>query len=398
MTSTSAFRARSVPAVSGGFCNRMKILVIGWHGMRNTGDDAMALVFHQQLTRLGHSVRFLAESSRLPRPDAKTRLKGFPALMMRSERVKMFFLRRLMTDYDVLLFGGGSLFHSENSILWKTELVRHFKARSTGRGLCGALGVSLGPFNTPRAEKMCAALLKEFDFLALRESASFRIASAMKLPYRPEKSFDLSLLLLNERAAVWKGFRQEETNKKATVGFALAYPGGKEKGEAVVIRIARAIDSLLEKRPDAGIMLFCLGGHKTLHNDRGFNESVRGRCRNKSRVSIIPYSKDPLFFLRKISLCTLFVSMKLHGALFAFMAGVNFIILDYHVKCRSFAEDIGFNRKFILDYGIFSVKELVIKINACLLNRALNWRLPFQNARRASAKNIACFQKGISRI
>jgi polysaccharide pyruvyl transferase WcaK-like protein len=50
--------------------------------------------------------------------------------------------------------------------------------------------------------------------------------------------------------------------------------------------------------------------------------------------------QGPLAMARSIGGCDAFISARLHGALVAYLYGVPFAIVDYHRKCRDFADDI----------------------------------------------------------
>ena len=39
--------------------------------------------------------------------------------------------------------------------------------------------------------------------------------------------------------------------------------------------------------------------------------------------------------------CNAFISARLHGAIVAYMCAIPFAIVDYHPKCRDFADDVG---------------------------------------------------------
>jgi polysaccharide pyruvyl transferase WcaK-like protein len=374
----------------------MKILVIGWHGMRNTGDDAMAVVLHHELTRLGHSVRFFAASSRLPCTGQSLRLKGFPLLVMLSDRISQLFLKHVMLDYDVLLFGGGSVFHSENSIFWKSGLVRRFKERSRGRKLCGALGVSLGPFKTGQAQENCRALLNEFDFLALRDRESFDLAVGMGLHYKPALAFDPALLFFD----AFRVSREEALKKKKAdqnlVGFALSDHRILGRDKDARSRIADAINRLLEANPQVRIKLFCFGKNKIHHDDIKFNKAILEKIKQKKRINIEGYKRNTADMMDELCRCAWMVSMKLHGAVFAYTADVNLVLLDYHPKCRSFACEIQLPSDFIFNYSDFDPAELSAKVLSCLNSSGLNWKTPFQDLYKRSLLNFAYFQGSVN--
>jgi polysaccharide pyruvyl transferase WcaK-like protein len=88
--------------------------------------------------------------------------------------------------------------------------------------------------------------------------------------------------------------------------------------------------------------VFSLNGHP-VHGDEALAADLQLRMRDRGVVATLrPYrGQDPLATVREIGRCDAFISARLHGAIVAYLCGVPFAIVDYHPKCRDFADDIG---------------------------------------------------------
>jgi polysaccharide pyruvyl transferase WcaK-like protein len=75
------------------------------------------------------------------------------------------------------------------------------------------------------------------------------------------------------------------------------------------------------------------------------------------QAELIKYNANPLKTLSNFTHCDAFICMKLHSAVFAYMADIPFLIIDYLPKCNSFAKEIGMEADMVLSLDdIFSKK------------------------------------------
>jgi polysaccharide pyruvyl transferase WcaK-like protein len=61
-------------------------------------------------------------------------------------------------------------------------------------------------------------------------------------------------------------------------------------------------------------------------------------------VEIIDYV-NPVQSLKDISSSDLFFSVRLHGAISAYLLEVPFLLVEYHEKCKDFLDYIGFDKE-----------------------------------------------------
>lgn len=167
------------------------ILFTGYYGQLNTGDDAFIEVASWGADKYWKKCQniFLAKEANLP--NTSKVIRGYPFSIPRTYSLQSKILLR-STNY--LISAGGSTIHSElpaNNI--KSLAVERKKSGPPLK--IGGIGVSIGPFKSLNDEKATIEYLKNIDFLAVRDQASFDFASTINLPYQTINAFDLAALL-----------------------------------------------------------------------------------------------------------------------------------------------------------------------------------------------------------
>jgi len=206
-------------------------------------------------------------------------------------------------------------------------------ARLLGKPLVG-MGVSIGPFETPRDRQRVAHFLRKFSFLALRDRASFEEATAMSLPYTPVLAFDLAGLV----PAVYGPPRARRTGaERPMLGLGLGHnaPYEAAKEERIKDTLIR-----LAQRENVSIRLCVFNGHPK-YGDLRLAHRMSAALEPYCPVEVVPYTEDPGQMWRRVAECDAFLAERLHSAIFAYMAHVPFAVVEYRRKCADFARDIG---------------------------------------------------------
>ena len=68
--------------------------------------------------------------------------------------------------------------------------------------------------------------------------------------------------------------------------------------------------------------------------------------RDYANVEIIPYSREPEVTWKRIAECDVFFGVRLHSGIFAFIADVPFVLVEYHLKCKDFLDDINWPERW----------------------------------------------------
>lgn len=342
-------------------------LFYGYYGHQNTGDDAFIEVTAWGAKKYWHSSKNKFLTQNLPQVQNKVEHSG-----------KSYFKGHHLLKHaasiilgDAFICAGGSTFHSQLSRMNPKNIARTKKNYFPNFKL-GAIGVSLGPYKSTVAEKENIELLKHFDFLALRDQASYQIAKTYDLPYEPIEAFDLAALL----PEVYSGLpKHKVSNHEKIIGISICnYESYLRNGdldneerrnkqiEDFVVKLARAKENFIFR-------LFIFNGNLRV-GDQKITMSLANKLRaiNPKNVEIIEYDPCTYHSWLRIKECNLVISTRLHAAIFACFANVPFFLVEYHRKCADFLDDVGYDLDSRIYDADFSPEEFADKIYRQLMN------------------------------
>ncbi|QCN97408.1 polysaccharide pyruvyl transferase family protein (plasmid) [Azospirillum argentinense] len=318
----------------------------GYYGMRNSGDDALLAVTAWGARHFLRAEKLVASAARLPVLPGLDGVRGLyrcgneardHSRLVRMERRLCSFIGGLTTRR--VIFGGGSVFHTHGDLRDKITLMRCAAARGHV-----ALGVGIGPFRDSRAEKTCAELLKRLSFVGVRDEESLGIARAIAPDANVEKTFDLAPLLGDALAVA----PPAPGAPRRGIGIALCKDElESDRDERIVERVAQAI-LRLPSWIAYEVVLIDFNGHDS-HGDAPLHRRLAERLRNLIPIRHLPYDPNPANVLRAISGLDAIVAMRLHAAVFGFLADTPTTLLSYHPKCDGWARDIGLSSKMVHD-------------------------------------------------
>ncbi|UNK49949.1 polysaccharide pyruvyl transferase family protein [Lysobacter sp. S4-A87] len=316
--------------------------------MRNFGDDlfgvlcttASRLYWHAEPTLVGPPLADIEGGSTWPK-SFPLDLYGAAGVAGKCSRLLSFV--RGMHGNDVLVMGGGSVITARESfrkplMLW---------ANRRRRLQLAAVGVSIGPFVDEADEAVVADYARHFSYLSVRDRRSYELALRLGLDHVTHHGRDLAglLSLLMPTGSARGGMRLEHGGP-LHVGIAPCRYTPRSDHPAPTMDAWRdaAIEALaaIAVRTPLQVEVFSLNGHHR-HGDEVLAEAMQSRLRERGiNAGLRLYrGHDPLATVRDICRCDAFISARLHGAIVAYLCGVPFTIIDYHPKCRDFADDIG---------------------------------------------------------
>lgn len=316
----------------------------GYYGMRNFGDDLFGVLcaraaqaYWRAAPRVvGPPLASAPAPGTVPR-RYPTRWYGGTGVVGKASRWLSF--ARGLRDCDVLVMGGGSVITARESFRKPMMLA------AVERGVqLAAVGVSIGPFDSTRDEESVAAFLQRFRYLSVRDARSHRLAHAMGLDAITHAGCDLAALLPALGPVVAGPLKMP--NAPVRVGVAPCryredgdYPApSRRRWEEHLIATLAA----LRRTREVAVDVFSLNEHPR-HGDRALAQALVDRLRTEGVAAEWRgyASQDPLRTVDVLAACDVVVSARLHGAIVAYLQDVPFMIIDYHPKCRDFANDIG---------------------------------------------------------
>lgn len=321
----------------------MKITLNGYYGFANYGDELFNLTTVLAARRWwsGHRVDILGPPVRGIEADYRvpawfpTALYTAPGIFGKASRLG--FLAGAMLRRDLLLYAGGSTL-STGSTMKKIQRI----AAERNLTKFAAIGVSIGPFADAADEEEAARFLRKFTYLSVRDRRSVELLENMRIPVKPLLSRDLAgvlpLLLPPESAP-------QGAAGDPVLGIALCYFERLSGCDAAVED--RRNTALFEgianfvKRERVRVRIFCLNTNPHFGDEALSVELQRRLQRHGAEVEIVSSKDNLLGCWRGLGACKAVLSVRLHGAITAYLCGVPFALVEYHRKCADLVEDIG---------------------------------------------------------
>lgn len=340
----------------------MRALIVGWHHQMNTGDDAMLVV-------LSHALREhmgISEVSVFTTPGRLVKMPGaalniHPLLgplsgwLMQSGRLAIHRLSALACrdarSYDVVVFGGGSIFHSFNSIAWKQALVDYLRLVQGNSFKVCAIGVSFGPFKDPVAEVLTQRFVRQMDVVVTRDQVSFEFARSCTTQERVWVCPDISFMLKDYLRGI-------ASDNRGRVGVCVKRSHvGAGDDRRLKETMVQAVQRLVAERGYDGATVFEFCGSR-LHGDRAPSLGIMRELGRAVDVHYRPYGQSVIDMLDDVARCGVMIGMRLHSLLFAFIAGVPYVgISDQQKHVRVLAEAGG--QRSILDPSSVQLLDLL---------------------------------------
>lgn len=355
--------------------------LVGYYGMRNSGDDALMYATAwgaKNLLGCDSTILGLYGDYYRHNPAAHQLDLHFNQKYPGQNRLAHY---KTALNSKRIIFGGGSVFHSQVDI----NLKRHMMSLASPKKSL-AVGVSLGPFKSIAAEKSCAQFLNECGYVGVRDNSSLEIAKSIAPQAIVEKTFDLAPLLLCS-----KNYKPIQKERK---GIALALcpvaidPMGKTNKQAEKLRIDELCQLItrIYKNTGESITLLEFNGHDIL-GDWGINNPIMSRLQATIPLTIKRYNPDPFAVLHDISGYKALISMRLHGSVLGYLANTPVLSLNYHEKCRGWCQQIGLADDYQLNLAEQNINEILPVVEKGLTHGFLSPTLAVTQALKMALSN-----------
>lgn len=296
-----------------------KLLLAGYIGCGNLGDDAIALGFMHAVDRIGCDIMLLSGA-----PEAtynQYKVHSVP-------RKDMAAVDKAIEACDALVFPGGSIFQdvtSVRSVAYYSRLVS--RAKKKGKKVV-LVGQGVGPLNKFLGKRMAAAAFRAADAVAVRDPASLAAIKALGVN-RPVKVTADSAFLLPKPNPYSEG-GNFQVGEMRTVGIS-ARPHGK-KGE--VAAFFGELCSLLFK---GGYMPVLIEMDKS--EDGPLIQEISAKQGGK--IPDIRKLTSPVQVQERLSRMQAVIGMRLHAGILAATVGVPPMMISYDPKVDAFARQLG---------------------------------------------------------
>jgi polysaccharide pyruvyl transferase WcaK-like protein len=286
-----------------------KILIVGYYGFRNTGDDAMLLGLLDTITTNGNKITVLCGPD-LVKYNHDVRFKKWSLVRLLWETIRT----------STVIIGGGTMLRDWGKgrmsqslrVLGYTVLVK-------------ALGKKLNLFNIGHdSTRQPFQLLHKWvlslaDFHSVRDNGFDSSSLINGIPERDMKSSTLAVMLTPK----WSIYHDEP-----------------EVDNTVLNSTVMAVSSWLSKDASRRVKFISLNGHP-VHSDD--NTSRRGAVMIGDRAGFVPWNPDVHETLKELAGCCGAIGMRYHSCVLSFLVGIPLLYITNKPYCDRFYKAIGWD-------------------------------------------------------
>ena len=304
-----------------------KIVVAGYHGYENAGDDATLITIINNIKEIDNNSKIvvLSKNPKLTKTNyevnAINRFNPFSVVI------------NIMTS-KALVLGGGTLLQDSTSSRSNEYYLGLIKIAKFFRKKVMLYSNGLGPFSD-KAKSKTKKVLNKVDIITLRENYAKKLLDEMQVT-KPE-------IVITADPAFMLGtmITREEENKileeeiipidKKIVGISIRNSKGEEEYKRVVANIC---DYLIEKY-NYNILFIPF----QYPNDLKISDEIISEMKNKAYVIEKKCSVKEIINI--ISKCHLTICMRLHSVIFSALSNVPALGIVYDPKVEHYLEILG---------------------------------------------------------
>lgn len=289
-----------------------RVVISGYYGFGNFGDEAILSVLVQKLKQMGFEIVVLSSNPR------KTSMDYFVNSIYSFD---FYQVAGLLKQSDILISGGGSLLQDVTSIksliyyLWVIFTALRYRKKV----IIFAQGI--GPINNKIAKFITGKILKHCTYVSVRDAKSHALLTSLgvKSELLCDPIFSLD----------FKRFRQ-----KGTIGIQLRdFP---TMNDNLLYKLARQI---VKDFFDKDIKIFSFQDSIDLEVCRKFQKIMSSLNPNIHTEVVSGLSNEQI--IDKIARLEYMLAMRFHALVVALKAGVKAAAVNYDTKVQKLAEEAG---------------------------------------------------------
>lgn len=315
-----------------------RLLISGWYGQGNLGDEAVLAGMLQTIGRALPEARITVLSDDPPRTEREHGVKAV-ARDNRGPRRRLLSETLPMLRSDAFLIGGGGLVKDFGSLPGNVHgWLRPGVVARTLRRKCMWYAVGVDDLRFEESEAYARRAAERADVLTVRDEGSARKLAATGLREEP--------LLTADPAIVLDDPERERSRDRPVVAVcprhwkvASADVERPELQGRLVAELAAALDSLHE-RFDVRVAFVPFRAERG-DDDREVCAAIRDGMRHTGAAETLALPDAPAAAAEILASCELVVGTRLHSLILAAAGGTPFHALDYMPKVRFFCERVG---------------------------------------------------------
>lgn len=329
------------------------ILISGYYGFHNTGDDSLLSVIVENLRKCDPDVKITVMSKK---PEQTKKIYGTQSI----NRFSPVAVCRAMRHGKILINGGGNLLQdssSGRSLLYYTFIM--WLAKRYGlRQMVYANGI--GPLSDPRNQRLVKKRLTETDVITIREPESISQLAKLGLT-NPDIILTADpAFCLEEPPAEWTArLRKKFGMEEDRAYFAVALRAFRQNHGKNCRAVAGICDRISQQY---GLTPVFFPMHTPL--DLGVTQEVMSLCRYPCLLVSNVTGREMMGLLRGMRFC---MAMRLHTLIYASAVSVPAIGICYDAKIEAFLRYMG--TPFVTEAENIREQELFALAGEVLENR-----------------------------
>ncbi len=322
---------------------KKKIVISGYYGFNNLGDEAILHALLQEIRNWEEDLEILVLSGD---PDFTSRTHGVAG----AQRWPLSRVKEALENCDIFLTGGGSLLQDKTGFksipyyLGLTDLARRKGARNA-LICCG-----IGPISRPYLKWFARWQLEKMDFLSVRDSFSRELLQTIGVQQEPHLIPDPVFLLHNTNT----GGEGELSSPRPRIIIApRSLPG------AVGLNLDPWIDlcTRLQQDLEGEVVLWPLHSGEDRELCRAISSHLQG-------ITVMENSYSIPRYLEMLQAADLIIGVRLHALIMGAVSGASLLWISYDPKVKSLLEDLGLSSDLELDN--FSPEEVAVRAGKIL--------------------------------
>ncbi len=305
-----------------------KIVISGYYGFANAGDEAMLTAIIKALRRTEKSVALTVISGRPELTAARYRVSSI-------HRFNFWKILLSLRSCDLLLSGGGSLLQDVTS---KRSLLYYLFILALGIFLKKKVMLfahGIGPIRSGVLRRLTKIICSRADLITVRDQDSLYELRRLGVPEdRVQLTADAVLTLPQENIIAGQELLQSFNVPREKMLIAISVRKWQED-DSYLLELAKAADVLV-KEYDAHIVLLPLQYPVDVEACRRLEHYMV----QKKAGTVLEADCDTEQFLSLMGNFDLLIGMRLHALIFAAVMELPFVAVSYDPKIDGFVKDI----------------------------------------------------------
>lgn len=322
----------------------MKVLITGYYGAGNFGDDIMLESFCKEMKKANSNLNI----SILKMFNKKLKIeldKGINVVnFYKIKRLQALFFKIMVRRYDVFLWVGGTCFTDQDG----NGFYDFMKIAKEAGLKIGYVSVGTGKLSIQERIDKTKYLAKNCDFITLRDENSYKYM--LKARDNDRNIFlteDLAYLFVNNVSVKDNKDYNENKSRKIVVSWRnLINYRSEEYENNLINNLIEFLNYIISENIKSEIIILPLDDRRDLEKNKIIYDKLSVHNSDKIKVK---YESEltPLEKIKIILSCDINISARLHGIFVSEIRNIKTIGISYSIKIDEFLKSIGKNEDFV---------------------------------------------------